>query len=1472
MFSEEIKKTTAALLHQGKFIGTGTVFLFEGNLYVLTAAHNVYGNDFNSKFLVDEWTIEDYEGEQHKIISVNKDEDFSKLHDVALLTINCGTSLTKFTSIHFAPRPTADVQDFFFRGRYGNKPDPVNKGGIRFQEVYKKSPYQFLGTIDKEQLIDHNYSTGNDWLGGCSGSGLFMSDRDEIICCGILLEIPDKGDNGQLHFCSTEVLPSLGITPDLLTAQAYVFDPKTFSDKWFKDRQEISIESLGKRYTPKLNFDLPIAHDLEGLLRTRDFKKHMDLPLAKIFKTRRSCYAALGNTLTDSQKVQIDALLETLRTMYLALKVEGFKRLDLEPLTLTCDSIRTILNECLEIFYVAQEKEENAKPTSHHGTPPFHNAIHEIYAFRNAIDKFIEFLSSVNCQLTNRPFLILDGEAGFGKSHLLGDFCSKAQEQGYQTVLLLGQHFVGVDNPWHQLLQRQLNLQITEDEFLGKLNIKAQLTGKRIILVIDAINEGNGKEIWPESLKTFIKKVAQFEGLGLILSVRTSYHNLIVDESIYKEDLASNLTHYGFAEFEYEASDHFFDNYNIKKPSIPLLHPEFRSPLFLKLFCDGLAAKGLSEIPPGYEGISAILDFFLDAVNNKLAAQMQFDPAIKVVRASVECMAKEIISTGNSYISYAEAVKILAALDEAKLTNSPGLLASKLVDEGVLAKNIFTKIDHNTEEGVYFLYERFLDHITASMLIKELDDDPNNAFLAGGNLYEYFKDEQSCIINSGLVEAFSIQFPEKYNKEFFEFVPHVRDCSIITEALIAGIVWRKSNNLNNLPESAFSVFLREMLPKHHLTGMFMETILLISGVPGHPLNAEYSHKILMGKSMAERDSGYSHWLAHNFANQGSGVKRLIDWSWKDLYRQEISDESILLSAMALSWFLISPDRNIRDGATKSIICLLKDREHLIKPLLQKFEGINDPYVYERLFGIAYGCTIRAEKFKFISELASYIYTTIFNQDLVYPNILLRDYATGVVNFAAMKGLSGQVDIKKCNPPFASVPIPNCPTNEEIDAKYKLKSEDDKNYHYQNEILDSMTTEYGRGIARYGDFGRYVFGNALSDWKSVHEGELSNYAIERIFELGYNIKMHGNYDANFGHGDGKERIGKKYQWIVLHEVLARVADHESMTSEIDRKTIIPYQGAWQPGVRDIDVSMIIKTTKDQQEIPESHKCWWLPENKLDFKLTNKEWMGTDKDLPSDAAQIFVTDKDGVEWVCLNIHISQSQEPEITDENYRNPQKNLSKYLTAYLIPEIEFESIKSWIPVRDRYNDELPEAAHQTQLFSREYYWSPAYTFFQQYYYGGNGDATIYSSKLDQEVAKIHLPSQYILWEKRRDYSVAEGLTFYKPSTQLKEGLDLKFSHNEGELVTQDGQLACFDPSVNNNGPSCLLVRKDLLLKYLEDNKLKIFWLIDGEKRILSDNNSGDDQNPKIEHNFNGFYYIEGNELKGSGNSKIKTYK
>ncbi|MCE3312607.1 hypothetical protein, partial [Staphylococcus aureus] len=88
---------------------------------------------------------------------------------------------------------------------------------------------------------------------------------------------------------------------------------------------------------------------------------------------------------------------------------------------------------------------------------------------------------------------------------------------------------------------------------------------------------------------------------------------------------------------------------------------------------------------------------------------------------------------------------------------------------------------------------------------------------------------------------------------------------------------------------------------------------------------------------------------------------------------------------------------------------------------------------------------------------------------------------------------------------------------------------------------------GRGIAGYGDFGRYVFGYAVKRWENQFESdqELGNHVIMRVFEMGYDANLHGEFDLSVSsfdrHNNDIERIGKKYQWIAFHELLAKLID-------------------------------------------------------------------------------------------------------------------------------------------------------------------------------------------------------------------------------------------------------------------------------------------------------------------------------------------
>lgn len=59
-----------------------------------------------------------------------------------------------------------------------------------------------------------------------------------------------------------------------------------------------------------------------------------------------------------------------------------------------------------------------------------------------------------------------------------------------------------------------------------------------------------------------------------------------------------------------------------------------------------------------------------------------------------------------------------------------------------------------------------------------------------------------------------------------------------------------------------------------------------------------------------------------------------------------------------------------------------------------------------------------------------------------------------------------------------------------------------------------------------------------------------------------------------------RVGKKYQWIVFHKLLALVADNHRLKDEdwwAEKNTCL-YSGAWQLNVRDIDPTLLINEKK------------------------------------------------------------------------------------------------------------------------------------------------------------------------------------------------------------------------------------------------------------------------------------------------------
>ncbi|SMO38087.1 AVAST type 2 anti-phage system protein Avs2 [Fodinibius sediminis] len=1262
------------------------------------------------------------------------------------------------------------------------------------------------------------------------------------------------------------------------------FNEDEFRNQWFEQKNKQSFDSLGSRYTPELNVKLPISKVFDGLSRNSQFEE-------EVIKQYREFCNKYGSLSFDSSNGNLDSLKEALKQginefqiLFESINLSGNEKIPYDSLKTQLDKISDTCGEISNTFFELRADEEEGKDIEEIGYygRPFGRQINKLDEFSIALNEFKEFLDSTICELSNRPNLIVTGKAGVGKSHLLADVVRRRKEKGLLSLFILGENFSTRQMPWTQILNNQLRRNhLDEFTFLDALNAKAESIGSRIILFIDALNEGQGRFIWPSRLKSFIEIFDDFDWLGVVVSIRNSYENLIAPQDEIDSNVASREEHTGFLGIEYEASKQFFEEYEILQPSVPLLHPEFQNPLFLKLFCQSLNKRGLKEIPPGYEGITTIINYYIESIDHKLSKpdQLHYDFKTRLVKKAIEKVIIELVDRGKNYIQYNEANEIINSVFQGNCANQEPYL-KRLISEGVFNVDLAWDEEQDHQEVVYFAYERFQDHLTVSLLLDENLDLKNlEESVQEGKLQELLKDEQTARHNQNLIDALSIQVPERTNKELYQIFPHCKHFYSVAEGFVNSILWRKTDSFNEGTEP----YLKDVILKNErLFYRFINEMIATAMKPNFPFNADRLHRALEQYELAQRDSLWTTWLQNKYDryNRTNSVNRLIEWAWNNNDKGHIDDESIRLGAICLGWFLTSSNRYLRDAASSALVNLLQNRTYLIEPILSTFENVDDPYVTERLYAVAYGSILRSDDTSHLVQICEFIYSTIFDTEFIFPNILLRDYAREIVEYALQLGLEPNISIDKVRPPYKSESLPDeFPSIEEIDEKYQPKGESG---HYGNEnwgsgaILRSMATEYGRGTASYGDFGRYVFQAAFKNWNIDYDG-LSNYAVQQIFELGYKPDLFNNFDQRQGTGRGSghnERIGKKYQWIIFYELLARVSDHFELSAENSSgfyrgssPELTEYQGPWYPYVRDFDPTLIIKKTQ-KEHYDEYSSNWWFDVNYSNWIDSNKEWVEKDDDVPDPKRIIESTDLKEQDWVWLNLKPIWLEPKTLRDCGARQiSKKQLWYHINSYLIHKDKQEELLT------RFNDwkfrgVLPQVRDLFQVFSREYYWSAAYKYFNSSFHRGENWSRVRNYQADEVYGEVAPTAEYFLWEEEYDCSKTEGaIAFYKPTYIIKNGLNLVNGTKEGQFNNSKGELICFDPSIYNDSISGLLVKKLPLINFLEENDLTIFWQVFGEKigsRGVSDQYDG-------RLNVYGIYGLENEEIFGGIQTKLENW-
>ncbi|MCD8177223.1 MAG: hypothetical protein LUE98_07300 [Tannerellaceae bacterium] len=453
----------------------------------------------------------------------------------------------------------------------------------------------------------------------------------------------------------------------------------------------------------------------------------------------------------------------------------------------------------------------------------------------------------------------------------------------------------------------------------------------------------------------------------------------------------------------------------------------------------------------------------------------------------------------------------------------------------------------------------------------------------------------------------------------------------------------------------------------------------------------------------------------------------------------------------------------------------------------------------------------------------------------------------------------RVETKKLRPPYKSEMPTTFPKTKDIDEKYKLDYKDDtipRPYFQQSTILTSMTTEYSRETGCYGDFGRYVFQRVLSNWK-VDVNGLSNLAVKWIFEkYGYHPDKHAEYDQNLGYTQTEdvkiERIGKKYQWIALHELLGKVSDNcEIRTSWSNRST--EYKGIWNKYVRDINIGCIDiekDSTKElEPELTQENEYFVKPYyNNWDQSLS--DWITNKQDLPSVKNIIQKVDKEGQQWLSLDSYIKWKEPKTIGEDKYHRPYRKIWYMVKSYLIHKNEKKEIIEWLNKQDFYGRWMPESESMNDLFSRENYWTPASL--------DEDTKSVLWERVDRGHFDVALTTHKSAGEFSHDKSGAHRI-YEMPSKIIWNGMDMQYGKKEG--IFQNSSNKIISRCVSPDEP---LILKEVFLEFLNRKNLDIVWTVLGEKLFVGQNHCVD------RSIINGVFTLEKGEVTGQINLKKQT--
>jgi hypothetical protein len=1202
------------------------------------------------------------------------------------------------------------------------------------------------------------------------------------------------------------------------------------------------IQQAGQRYTPGIDPEAPnlkieslftaimnVSCGEEALARFHTILN----AFSKAWNAAKNCSQRPGalQVLTDDTQAFLAPMMVRLRARDAEAGAEWLARLS----GIESELLADIAHWRAEGDKLQQDSAGSGYSSAHNTIRHNMNAIEQCLAIVRTEKEYIE---SPAFKVLFDPQLLVSGEWGTGKTHLLCDVTQHRLSRGQTTLLVLAKNFQG--NVLAEICAR-IEAGKTPVEVFDRLEELANKASERTIIILDGINEGRRRE-WRKAVSSLQGLVAARPNIGLIVSCREPFEHLAIERNGL--EIFHTVKHLGFDDQEFDAQSAFFQYYNLPLLEVPLLDREFSRPLTLKLICQSLQdlsgkklAKGFAGIASGQKGMTYILESFINRVGGPIEQEYGLGAkgcwnllkgrdqiADRQLSGFAPCMAANL----RGYVRPSEADQIIAAnyplMNPAKRRQLLDVLRTNgLIEED----SIWYSTKNGVKTRVVFRlpYQRFSDHLIARHLLKMHLDVSSAATIrqsltAKTPLAKIFRLPNGYYkqyAEPGLAQALITEFPArvgdhlqgKHRELLFMLPKRSNDLNAYFEPFIEGIFWRDPAAFTEGTRAVINQYLNAGPREWEQT---VDAWAAVSTKPSHPYNSKRLYDFLALFPMSDRDLQWSEYLRCRDASPT--IQRLLTWADK-LNTANMPQRSAKALVVLLSLVLTTVVRSDRDLATKALVLIGESFPEVLFAHVVTSLEFNDPYVPERMLAAAYGTTLSLVDSKLsptfrpvLGDFAKTLYRKMFGPSArnATHHTLMRDYALGIIQIAQCANC---VALPKTASRNLAMPFPNTRTT------------------FASICTPDPAVQEAIGNAIQMDFGNNTIGGLIPnranyDDKNPDYVQVRAKIEKRIFDLGYRAERFQEAESEIGNTywnardqEKVDRYSEKYSWIAFFE----------MWGEREATKKLP---DWRLGERTSDCGV-------DPSFPKRPPDWTPPIPDLfgDTGIDTESWVKGGF-TPKWDPLLVVPDINGHtgEWVLVEGDIQGTDEKD---------DREFSAFLRGVFVATKDVCSFREkFLAIEYPSIDQIPEGATEHYLYAGEAGRRQNYA---RHLCQRNGRyrrqiVEAFDHYLNMRHVpgiRIELPFIHFGWESyHSSHNKFSG--FNLPAPSLIQRLELASMNREIDFYDSMGRLGTVYREAGNDWEGdrygLLYIRADLLRCYLKDTRQVLVWCNWGERNWL----------------------------------------